>query len=222
MGFVWKDFSRKFFLVVMSFLVLTGLVLIGSTTAFAKEVGRKKAAEYFDKEIEPAKETFEKATKGSSEHLLMLHIGSYTNSTAYAWKGSDKRDGVAKSSYGVTYLFDQWHNIDVNLRADFNEFKLDDTRATKLSLMPLLTLPMAESHFPLYFGIGAGVGVFFTQVEQESSLSFDYQLMVGARFTELIENFGVFIEYGLKNHLHALSDGQLNATAISGGAVFTF
>lgn len=207
-------------------LVLTTLLISLVNRNFvqaAQEVGRKKAAEYFGKDIEPSKETLEhKSSNSGGEHLLMLHLGAYTNSTAYAWKGSDQRDSVGKASYGITYLFDQWHNIDVNLRADFNEYKLDDKRATKLSLMPVWTLPMSESHFPLYFGFGLGLGVFFTQVEQESSLSADYQLLIGARFTDLIENFGVFIEYGLKNHLHILSDGQLNATVLSGGAVFTF
>jgi hypothetical protein len=53
-------------------------------------------------------------------------------------------------------------------------------------------------------------------------LSFDYQLIAGVRFTNLSGRFGLFFEYGLKNHLHLLSDGQVNGTFLSGGAVFSF
>ena len=112
--------------------------------------------------------------------------------------------------------------MDLNLRFDFNEYQLDSDRATKLSLLPLLTFPPASSHFPLYFGLGAGLGIFFQQIPDESNISFDYQLVAGARFADLIENFGVFVEFGLKNHLQVLSDGQFNGTALTTGAVFTF
>jgi hypothetical protein len=152
----------------------------------------------------------------------MLHIGGYSSSTSYAWKDSTKRNGVGKATYGLTYLLDQWGGMDVNLRFDFNEYKIDDERASKLSIIPLLTFPKAETKFPLYFGLGAGAGVFFTQLQDESNLSLDYQLLLGARFIDLYQNLGAFIEFGLKNHLHLLSDGQFNGMATSVGAVFTF
>jgi hypothetical protein len=110
----------------------------------------------------------------------------------------------------------------LNVRFDFTEYKLDSDRATKLSILPLITFPSISTRFPLYFGIGAGAGVFFTQVSEESNLSFDYQLITGVRFTDLLEHTGVFVEFGLKNHLLLLSDGQFNGTALSAGAIFTF
>ena len=192
--------------------------------AEAPRVGRKAAARYLAKE--PADSSRESsssaASRAPSDGLLMLHVGGYSSSTSYQWKDSDKRTGVGKATYGVTYLFDQWSGLDVNVRFDFNEFKIDDERATKLSLMPLWTFPRAETHFPLYFGMGAGLGVFFTQLTDESNISFDYQLVAGVRFQDLYENLGAFVEFGMKNHLHLLSDGQFNGTALSAGAVFTF
>jgi hypothetical protein len=119
-------------------------------------------------------------------------------------------------------LVDQWSGFDVNIKADFTEYEVDEVRPTKMSAMPLLTFPRSDSGFPLYFGFGAGLGVFFTQVEAESNLSFDYQLIAGVRFINLSGRFGLFFEYGLKNHLHLLSDGQVNGTFLSGGAVFSF
>lgn len=183
-----------------------------------KEVGRGAAAKYLGRG--EAEETKTRSSHG--ENFLMLLTGPYINSASYAWKGSDKRTGIARNSYGVTYLFDQWHNIDTNIRIDFTDFQIDDERLLKMSLMPLWTFPMVETRFPLYFGIGAGLGVFFKQVEQESNISLDYQLVTGLRFPDLLENAGFVLEFGMKNHVHVISDGQLNATALSIGAIFSF
>jgi hypothetical protein len=50
----------------------------------------------------------------------------------------------------------------------------------------------------------------------------DYQLIAGARFFDVFENAGFFIESGLKNHLQLWDQGQFNGTFLSAGAVFTF
>lgn len=186
-------------------------------TTEVKEVGRGAAAKYLSKE---SAETSSRSS--SNSNYLYILAGPYINSASYAWKGSDKRTGIAKNSYGVTYLFDQWHNIDVNIRADFNDFIVDDERLLKMSLMPLWTLPLVETRFPLYFGLGAGLGIFFKQVDEESNLSFDYQLVMGIRVPDLLENVGPVIEFGMKNHIHLVSDGQLNATVLTVGAIFSF
>lgn len=200
-------------------------VLAAVTSAYAQspQVGRKAAAKYFQKEIEPSREVASESTEFvGGDQVLMLHLGGYSSSTCYRCKGSETRNGTGKASYGVTYLYDRSGGLDTNLRFDFNEYKLDDERATKLSAMPLWTFPNAGTRFPLYFGFGLGLGVFFTQVENESNLSLDYQLVGGVRFMDIIENFGGFVEYGFKNSLYILSDGQFNGTALTAGAIFTF
>jgi hypothetical protein len=182
-----------------------------------KEVGRGSAAKYFEKS-----DTSSSTKHGTGENVLYIMAGPYINSASYAWKGSDKRTGIAKNSYSFTYLFEQWHNIDTNIRGDFTDFAIDDERLLKFSILPLWTFPLVETRFPLYFGLGAGLGIFFKQVDQESNLSFDYQLVVGTRFLDLLGNAGAVIEFGMKNHVHLLSDGQLNATALTVGTVFSF
>lgn len=153
----------------------------------------------------------------------MLHLGTYQDSTSWLWKGSDKRSGVGTGTYGLTYFIDEYgQSMDFNLRLDFNEYKLDDVRPFKMSILPMLTFPKFEARFPLYFGIGGGLGIFFRQVEEESNLSFDYQLVLGVRFLDVINSVGFFMEYGMKNHVQLLSDGQMNGNAITAGAAFAF
>lgn len=205
-----------------------GLILLSVLafqTAFADNqprVGRNAAAKYFEKR-EPAQDDGNGNSGGATDHYLALHFGRYMGSQAYEWGMHGKETGVGGNTYGLTYRVDQWANsMDLNLRVDFQEYNAADEKPTKLSLMPLLTFPDASSKFPLYFGIGAGLGVFFKQIADESPLSLDYQLVIGARFFNVFENTGFFIESGIKNHIQIFTSGQLNGTFLAGGAVFTF
>lgn len=208
----------------LSYLFLIAMFFVNSANA-AQIVGRKAAAKYFQNDGGAEESTPRSSSRKPSSNggeLLVLTIGGFTNSEAFQWKGSDKRNGIADANYGVTYLYDQKGGLDVHIRLEFTEFKIDGERPTKLTIMPLFTFPMASSDFPLYFGFGAGAGVFFKQIENESNLSLDYQLVTGLRFKDLAPGFGISVEVGLKNHLHLLSDGQLNANALSLGGVFSF
>lgn len=204
-----------------TFLVLI-LPLLVSSFAFAQdsrpEVGRDAAARYFQKRT-PA-ETF---SGGSSSHYLALHFGRYMGTQSYEWGKNGQEDDVGGNSFGVTYRVGEWQNsMDLNLRIDYSEFTLAGEKTSKISFLPLFTFPDANSRFPLYFGAGLGMGVFFKQVDTKSALSLDYQLILGARFFDIFENTGFFIEAGLKNHVHLLSSGQLNGTFLASGLVFTF
>lgn len=220
-----RSIFRIFTVQLLTLGMAAGLGLRAEAQDGQPKVGRKAAAKYFEKDVQPERRPAQAPSGrggGGGESLLMLAVGTHLNSTSYAWKGGDKRTDIGRASYGVTYLADEYWNMDLNLRIDFSEYKLDDVRATKFSVLPLLTFPRAETRFPIYFGFGAGVGVFFQQVEQESSLAFDYQLVAGARFLDMFNNFGFFTELAMKNHLHILSDGQLNGSTLTVGGVFTF
>lgn len=200
---------------------LSLLVCSVSVAEDAPRVGRAAAAKYFQSsdsgERRPAQ------SRGSIDHYLALHIGKYMGSQSYEWYGKSKKD-VGQFTGGVTYRVDEWNGqLDWNIRLDFQEFDVGgDEKPLKFSILPLLTFPEANSKFPLYFGVGVGPGIFFKQVSGESSVSLDYQLVAGARFFDVADNVGFFIESGLKNHLHLLTSGQLNGTFLTGGALFTF
>ncbi len=190
-----------------------------SWAAEAPVVGREAAAKYFQKR-EPAESSL---TTGNEDHYLALHLGTYTSSQAYEWGRHGKEEDIGSTNLGVTYRVGEWHNsMDLNVRIEYSEFKVAGEKPNKLSFMPLITFPDSGSKFPLYFGAGIGLGIFMKQISEESPLSLDYQLVAGARFFNVFENTGFFIESGLKNHLLITSSGQLNGVFVSGGAVFTF
>jgi hypothetical protein len=193
------------------------------------KVGRRAAAKYFEKREPSAQnegsQSSEVSSGGSSDHYLALHVGRMMSSQSYEW-GQGNQTDVGEMTAGVTYRVGEWKNsMDLNIRMDFIEYKVagnGEQKPLKLSLIPLVTFPDASSKFPLYFGFGAGPGIFFRQTENEASLSLDYQLIAGARFFDIFENAGFFVESGLKNHLQLWNSGQFNGTFLSAGAVFTF
>lgn len=196
--------------------------------AGAPKVGKKAAAKYFageaqSSDTEPRRFPSSVESLNSDERYLALGLSSYSSSDSYKWGGDAQEQGVGKWGLDMTYRLSEYNNLlDEAVRVSYTEYMPTDKRASKLSFLYALSLPNAGSQFPLYFGIAAGPGIFFKQLENESPLSLDYQMYLGLRLFNLFDNTGFYIEGGLKNHLHLTSDGQLNGSYVSAGAVFTF
>lgn len=201
------------------------LFFVGTSTALAQDsqprVGRDAAAKYFQKRGDA--EQSGSQVQGASDHYLAISLGRYVSSQSYDWGKQGQQNGVGGNGLDLTYRVGEWYkSMDLNVRIGYNQYDIGGEDASKLSFMPMITFPDAGSRFPLYFGAGAGLGVFLKQANGKSPVSFDYQLVLGARFFDIIENTGFFIEAGLKNHLLITSSGQLNGTFLAGGLVFTF
>jgi hypothetical protein len=190
--------------------------------------GEVEARKYFKRrDPQAAQETKAQSSRSSSvsddEHYLALHLGSFISSDSYQWGQTAHAQNVGRLNAGVTYRLDTFGSFaDSAIRADFIGYELPDARPVQIALLPMLLFPEAGSKFPLYFGIGLGAGFFFNQAPTESFISFNYQLIAGARFFNVIENTGFFIEGGLKNNILLLSDGQFMGYFLSLGTVFTF
>lgn len=204
------------------FLISIGMIAAQAARGESPQVGRDAAAKYFGGgHRAPAAASSEGG--GSTDHYMALHLGRFMSSQSWEWGQNGREDNTGAGSFGVTYRMYEWNNsMDMCVRIDFNEYDVAGEKPLKMSLMPLITFPDATSRFPLYFGAGLGLGVFFKNHKDESPLSFDYQLVMGARFFNVFENAGFFIETGMKNHLQLFSTGQFNGVFLTGGAVFTF
>lgn len=207
-----------------SFMKAMGVLLVlllGSFHAQAQEVGREAAQKYFTPDNQPARKP--SASEGGGQRYLQVQVGSYVSDRAYRW-GKDLETDVGGFQAGFTYRLGEWTGTaDLNLRVDYSTYDLSKGDARKLSFLLMFALPDAMSYFPLYFGVGLGPGVFLAQVPDKSSLSLDYQLVVGLRFFNVFGSTGFFIESGIKDHFHLLSSGQFaEGVFLSLGPVFTF
>lgn len=193
--------------------------------ADAPKTGRQKAQEYFQSDAGKSSGSTSSSSSssvGSGDHYLAIHASKFMNSETWLWGQKEKQKDTGRSGFGVTYRFDEWGQTDLDVRFELNEYHVASEKPTKFSILPVILFPDASSRFPLYFGAAAGLGIYFKQIDQESNLSFDYQLFMGARFFNVFGSSGFFIETGLKNHIHLLSDGQFNGTYLALGALFTF
>jgi hypothetical protein len=154
---------------------------------------------------------------------MAFQVGTFVSDKQYRWGNKMHNDDVGNLITSVSYRMGQWQSsMDLLLRAEFMTYDIDGEMPRKLSILPVVTFPDVESNFPVYFGAGAGLGVFFSQVRSESDLSLDYQLLVGARFLNMWENGGLVFETGLKGSVFLASSGQFNGVFITGGAGFNF
>ena len=189
--------------------------VVGRGESPETETGKEAAGKYMKRS--------QRSQMGSDDHYLTLHAGAFVSSTAYEWGSGGQQKDPGRSNFGVTYRMGEWiHTLDLLFRADFTFYDLPTEQPFKMTLIPLFVFPDSASRFPLYFGGGIGPGIFFKQTSGSSAVSLDYQLVAGARFFDLYQNMGVFIETGLKNHLHLLSSGQFNGVFVAIGGVFAF
>ncbi len=186
-------------------------------TNFQPEVGRQAAQKYFSKSRVPS------SYAGSPSHrLLGLHWGGFLNSKAFDWGQKSVTERTGDQTVGVTYKIGEWvQAMDLNIRFEYTQYAFQEKNPIKLSLLPLFTFPESSADFPLYFGGGVGAGVFMSQMDKESTLSLDYQLVFGLRLQNIWGRSGFFIESGIKDHLHLLSDGQFTGQFLGAGAVFS-
>jgi hypothetical protein len=196
-------------------------------TGSKERVGPEAARKYFRGRGEKTTVTGKTEAKSrvlasDGERYLALHIGTFLSENVYKW-GNGGNDDPGQLNMGVSYKIGEWTNsMDALFKADITTYDLDEGQAVKLSLVPAITFPDVDSGFPLYFGAGAGLGVFFKQISDESSISFDYTILAGARFFDVFEGVGLLVETGMKNHILLLSDGQFNGVYFVAGALFQF
>ncbi len=199
----------------MKKLILLSVLL--SSVAWAEPVvGRAAAGKFFKRNVD--------AITGDHRYMA-IHLGRFMDSQAWDWGQREKLDGVGNYNLGVTYKMGpitdgetmEWH-----IRIEATDYDLLDKKPFKLSFLPMIIFPDVASKFPIYFGGGIGLGAFIRQLPDESYLTLDYQLVLGARFFDIYGSMGFFVETGIKNHLHLLTNGQVNSTFLGIGTVFTF
>lgn len=191
----------------------------------APKVGRAAAAKYFQANPDAQKASrYVASESGSSgDRYLAFGASTFTKSESFSWGKTNKEEDVGKWGVDLNYRISEYNSLlDYSLRVNYNEYEPNGQRVNKMAFLMAASFPDATSRFPLYFGAAAGPGVFFNQIADESRVTLDYQLFMGLRLFEIFEKTGFYIEGGLRNHLQLTSDGQLNGTYISAGAVFTF
>ena len=79
--------------------------------------------------------------------------------------------------------------------------ELQNDKEISLELTPLFTFPEIQTGFPIYFGLGLGLGFYpFYIIEKKPSFSIHSPFLIGLRFFELYSNLGAGAELDLRVH----------------------
>lgn len=131
---------------------------------------------------------------------------SFSLSTGFSfYRVNSKRD--IKDPYSI-YLLSFTQNVhtldslgDVHLRASVVSTQMKRGKALFFELNPLILFPEQQTRFPLYLGLGLGLGFSpFYLVEGRSPFSLQAPFLFGLRFFNLYHNLGAGGEISLKVH----------------------
>ncbi len=212
--------QRFTFVIVLIFAVVQ--------QAPASSPGKAAAMKYFTKKRpkttesrEPAAQVVRQSVNSKSydpghSRLLALAVGSLINSKNYQWTEEQQLSGwngelfYQDASEGY---FGHGYHLELQKYAAFDE------EFSKISFLFSFTFPRRLS-FPVYLGVAGGPGYFTKQLRGESAFSFDYKAYVGFRLNEVYSQY--FVQAGIKNHIHVLSDGQFIGWFVSSGVAYRF
>ena len=94
---------------------------------------------------------------------------------------------------------------DFSLQVSVFSAQMEKQRAFLLELNPRLSLPETSALFPVYLGLGAGLGFYPRHIIwQIPALSVNSQFFMGLRLLELYYNVGFFFRVEFKNSLSFL------------------
>ncbi len=139
---------------------------------------------------------------------------SYSRSFTFYSGISFYREGTSKtfkpfSSFIVGFnqkVTDISYLGDLNLQWSVFSTRLERHRVFFLEVTPRISFPEVQAAFPLYIGLGAGVGFYPRYlVRKVASVSLNGQVFMGFRLLELYHNLGFSSEINLKMY-HPFSE----------------
>lgn len=90
---------------------------------------------------------------------------------------------------------------DLNLQVAMFSSKLATRRATLLEVSPRISIPEVQTAFPLYIGLGLGLGFYPRYIIKKlPPFSVNNQFFIGLRFFEIYHNLGFSAEINLRMH----------------------
>ncbi len=153
-----------------------------------------------------------------------IHMSGFLNSTSHSWGSDGRAEDMGRFNFGLTHFRgpSEWIG-DVAIRTEFTTYRVGERQPVKLAALPMLFYPEWTDEFPIYFGLGVGLGIMFNAPKNESAFTFEYQVSLGLKFDKLFssyEGWGFFLEGGIKNHLSLLSKGEFDGEYIAAGVSF--
>ncbi len=205
-------FKLPYFYVFFTFTLLI-------PQAFAVEVGKDAAMKYFTGKPSRSPDTSSNISvspppSADYDSLLSVALGGLIQTQSYGWSEQSVEGWNVEAAYQT-----QSDYFLTGYALDFQKFVNEGEELSKIAFLFSMSFPRRQT-FPVYIGVSAGPGFFFKQKKDESQFSFDYKAYMGMRLSQSYSLF--FLEGGVKNHLHILTDGQFIGWYMSSGVAYRF
>lgn len=155
------------------------------------------------------------ASTSTENSIVGLSVGGLFNSKSYGWMDESFKGWSVEATYQspmAGYFARGFH-------LEYQKYITDRADLGKVSFLMSFTFPRRVD-FPVFLGVAAGPGYFTKQIKNESEFTIDYKGYVGLRFTQ--QNAQYYLQSGIKNHVHMLSDGQFISWYLSSGVAYKF
>ena len=200
-----------------SILLFSYLLSFAPADLKASETGRDAAMKYFrGKKSSRSRTRGPQSAEVPGRQLLGVAVGNLLSSKNYHWMENDDVGGW-NLELAYTRSDQGWFARRYSL--ELQQFSANEARLSKLSFLFTFLFPR-RLEFPVYIGFAAGPGYFIKQRRNESEFSIDYKAFLGLRLND--PNSQYFLQSGVKNHVHVLSDGQFIGWYISSGVAYKF
>ncbi len=202
----------------LKFLLLFGLLgALRPEQGLAAATGKSAAMKYFSKKAKQPRLSSRAPASAAvtGQGLLGLAVGSLINSKSYGWVDEE----LTGWNMEVSYLRAGRGTFAQGFHLELQKFGAQGQDLTKLAFLLSFNFPRRLS-FPVYIGVSAGPSFFLEQKDEESEFALDYKAYLGLRLNEAHSQY--FIQSGVKNHVHVLSDGQFVGWFVSSGVAYKF
>ena len=158
----------------------------------------------------------------NSHRGMVLYLGSslYSDSSEKNYKPNAFSSWIIGFQQQIKEVPDMG---DFNLKAELQNFRLNKDRATQINITPIFSLPEIENGFPVYVGLGAGMGFYpYLILRNKPFLSLNAQFFVGLRLINFYKNLGLNAELLLHIHRPFLDNRLYMNTMGNLGVIFSF
>lgn len=199
--------NKKYF-----YLLIFVFVFTGAQTQVKKPFGYKYVIDKF-------------FSKRQSQFADLKNVFLYTAVSIHRENTIQSFYPFSSFTIGYKQNIKEIYNIgDIFLKTSLSSLRLKKKKLVLLEFMPQISFPEIRTIFPVYVGMGAGLGFFpYNVVKKQAFLNVSTEFFLGLRLLHLYHNLGLATEMHLK--LYTPIDDELNIyleVLVHAAMVFSF
>ena len=206
--------------IIFGFFVFI-VAVFSSHGAFSHEKDKKSGYKYVIRNYFSSRKANVETHQGSPRHLALYLGTSLFGETA----DQDTSKPFSTILVGLSQRVKEFSTIgDLSIRVELLTMKFaDGEREWLVDVVPVFSLPDVRSGFPVYVGVGGGIGLFPRHiVRKRPTLSLNARFLAGIRIIDWYENIGFLGEVSAKIQVPFYDNKMYLEILLNFGGLFSF